>query len=263
MKRSRLHLFALFVAFWTLLVGMSGAAITSAHNRPALLETIHTAAAVADVFLIGGLCIWLSRGGSPAWLSRVGWSSFAVLLADAALGEFGFTGTLHACLSALFFVGVAVISLVTSSSWQRDPEFVQDYGWPSLRSLSKATAILVATQVGFGAGFRHRAVGVMPHLLGALLVAIFIMIVGAFVTTQFPKHPVLRPMAVAFMVMSGVQVLLGFGVFLLRMMQPAWQPAFLAISVAHVAIGSLTFAFSVMLAIEIQRTVLPRAPQTA
>src|SRR5207253_8520083 len=63
------------------------------------------------------------------------------------------------------------------------------YGWPSLRFLSSATAFLVAVQVGYGAGFRHSAVGVIPHLLGALVVALFIMIVGAFATNQFPKHP--------------------------------------------------------------------------
>jgi hypothetical protein len=258
MRYSRLNSFALFAAFCTLLLVMSGAAITSAHDRPK--PALHATAGAADILLVGGLCIWLTRAGTAAGVARVGWSGLAVLLADAGLARYG---TLHACLSAVAFVAVALIARFTSPSWQRDPEHVRDYGWPSLRFLSKATAFLVATQVGFGAGFRHRGVGVMPHLLGALLVAIFIMIVGAFVTTQFPKHPVLRPMAVAFMVISGVQVLLGFGVFLLRMVQPAWQPAFLAISVAHVAIGSLTFAFSVMLATEIQRTVLPPAPQTA
>jgi hypothetical protein len=237
--------------------------MTSSHDRPALLQNLHAAAAAGDIFLIGGLCVRLARDGAPSWLSRLGWSTFALFMADAALGAFGSAGTLHACFSALVFVGVAAIALFTSAAWQRDPEYVQDYGWPSLRFLSKATALLVATQVGFGAGFRHRAVGVMPHLLGAMLVAIFIMILGAFVTNQFPKHAVLRPMAVTFMAMSGVQVLLGFGAFLLRMMEPAGQSYFLAISVAHVAIGSMTLALSVILAIEIQRSVLPRAAETA
>ncbi len=139
---------------------------------------------------------------------------------------------------------------------------MQDYGRPTLRFLSGAAAFLVAVQVGFGAGFRHSAVGVMPHLLGALVVALFIVIVGAFVTHQFPKHPSLRPMAVAFMTITGIQVFLGLTAFLMRLMQMAGTLAFLAISVAHVATGNVTFAMSVMLALEIRRSVLPRAPET-
>jgi hypothetical protein len=42
----------------------------------------------------------------------------------------------------------------------------------------------------------------------------------------------------------------------------AATPAFLGISVAHVANGNLTFAVSVMLALEIRRSVLPRAQET-
>ncbi len=103
-------------------------------------------------------------------------------------------GTVHAVLGAMLFAAVAAICLLTS--WQGAPELVRDYGWPSLRFLSRAVAFLVAVQVWFGAGFRHSAVGVLPHLLRALLVA------------------------------------------------------FMGISVAHVATGSLVFAASVMLAME-------------
>jgi hypothetical protein len=272
MKRSRVHLFARFVAFCTLLLVMSGAGVTSSRGQPrqALFQNVHVAAAVADTFLIVGLLIWLFRAGARAWLPRVGWSTLAVLVVDAGLGALQqhgssgpLAGTLHAWLAALLFAAVAAIALFTSSSWQREAELVRDYGWPSLRFLSSTAAFLVAVQVGFGAGFRHSAVGVMPHLLGALVVAIFIIIVGAFVTTQFPKHASLRPMAVAFMTITGIQVFLGMGAFLMRMMNTAGSLVFLTISVAHVATGSLTLAAGVMLAIEIRRGVLPRAQEAA
>lgn len=251
MTRSRLHLFAVFVACCTLLVVMSGAAVTTSRG---LFRSVHLAAGAADILLIAGLSIWLFRTGARGW-----WRAIAVVAADAALGSPGpVTGTLHAFLAALVFAAMAANCLSTSRSWQRDPELVQDFGWPSLRFLSGAAAFLVAVQIGFGAGFRHSAVGVMPHLLGALVVALFIVIVGVFVSNQFPKHMTLRPIATALLVITGVQVFLGMTAFLMRLMNGAGTLAFLAISVAHVATGSLTFALTVMLAMEVRRCVLPR-----
>jgi hypothetical protein len=248
MKRSRLHQYALFAAFFTLLLVMSGASVTSSRGH---FQNVHEAAGVADALMIAALCIWRRRG----------WSILAVVMVDAGLGKFDgpLAGTLHAWLAAILFAGVASICLSTSPDWQRDPELVQDYGRPSLRFLSGAAAFLVAAQVAFGAGFRHSAVSVLPHLLGALVTAFFIMIVGAFVTTQFPKHASLRPMAVAFMSITGIQLFLGMTAFLMRLMNMADTRVFLAVSVAHVATGNLILAASVMLALEIRRSVLPRA----
>jgi len=264
---ARLHLFARLAAFSTLILVMTGAAVTSSRDQPGqvLLEIVHVAATAPATLLMAILIIWLFRTGAPARLTRAGQSAFVVLMVDAGLGKFHgpVVTTLHAGLAALLFAAVGAIVLFTSPSWQREPDLVRDYGWPSLRFLSSAAAFLLAVQVGFGAGFRHSAVGVLPHLLGALVVALFIMIVGAFVTHQFPKHAVLRPMAVAFMTITGIQVFLGMTAFLMRLMNMGNSLAFLAISVAHVGTGSVTFAVSVTLAMEIRRSVLPRAQETA
>jgi hypothetical protein len=250
----RLHLYARFVALYTLLLLISGAAVTSSRAQPRqpLFQSVHTVAAVAGTLLIAGLIV-SARGRAAA-------TTLAIAIVDAALGTLPsgpVVGTLHAGLAALLLASIAAIVLFTSPSWQRDPDLVQDYGWPSLRFLSAAVALLVAVQIGFGAGFRHSAVGVMPHLLGALVVALFIMIVGAFVIHQFPAHASLRPMAIAFMSITGIQVFLGMAAFLMRLMQMDRSLWFLAISAAHVATGGVTFAVSVMLAIEIRRSALP------
>ena len=288
MERSRLHLYALLAAFCALLLVMTGAALTSSEiqTKPAVsrivfFESLHTAVAVTVALLTIGLIIWLLLAEKRPWLIRLGWITLAAAVVEGWLGWLargphtasggtiggltttqppaGWLGTLHACLAALLFVAFASIALATSRTWSRDPELVQDYGWPSNRSLSLATALLVAIQVGFGAAFRHNLVSVMPHLLGALVVALFIMCVGAFVSNQFPKHPSLRPMAVALMVITGIQVFLGMTAFIMRLMESAASTAYLVISVAHVGTGSLTFAASVLLAIEIRRSVRPRA----
>ncbi len=254
----RLHLYARFVLFCTLLLLISGAVVTSSRDQPrhSLLQSVHTVAAIGSLLLIAGLII-----GMPANFPRAAATTLAIAIADAVLGtrpSGPVVGTLHAGLAAMLFASVAAIVLFTSSAWERDPDLVQDYGWPSLRFLSAAAAVLVAVQIGFGAGFRHSAVGVMPHLLGALVVALFIMIVGAFVTHQFPAHATLRPMAVALMSITGIQVFLGMTAFLMRLMQMDRSLWFQAISAAHVATGSVTFAISVMLALEIRHSTSGR-----
>jgi hypothetical protein len=255
MRRSRINLLSISAALSILILVMTGAAVTSSHGqaRMAWLTTLHTGIAIAAALLMIGLAIAVKR---------LSWIVPLALVPEMLLGYFPagpVTGALHAILAAFLFAAVSAIALATSPSWQRDPESVQDHGWPSLKSLSAIASFLVAVQVGFGASLRHGAIGVMPHLLGALLVALFIVIVGVFTTNQFPKHPALRPLAVTLLVITGVQVFLGMTVFLMRMMNLATSMAWIGISVAHVATGSLTFAFSVLLAIEIRRDVRPRA----
>jgi hypothetical protein len=266
MNRSRLHLLAILASFSMLVLVISGAVITSsaqAHpSQPGLL-TIHSALAIAIALLITGLVVALARISPPrlTWFGCITLVAllFEILMADLLKATSGpFTGTLHATLAAFLVAALSAMALVTSPSWQRDPDLVQDYGWPSLKSLSTVASFLVAVQVGFGAGIRHSAVGVLPHLLGALVVALLLMLVGVFVLNQFPKHAALRPAAIALMAVTGIQVFLGLTVFLMRMMNVTGTKAWLLFSLAHVTTGSLTFAASIVLAIEIRRDVRPR-----
>jgi heme A synthase len=257
-----LNRFSRLNACAVLLLVITGAAITSSRDRPRLpwLASLHEAIAIGVSLLLVGLVIALLRSSRR----QIGWIVLALLAIEIASGyvpkqpEAHGIWTFHAILSAFLFASVAAVALITSPPWQRDPDPVQDYGWPSLRFLSDATAVLVALQVGFGASMRHGQIGVLFHLLGALVVALFIIVAGVFATNQFPKHRVLRPLAVSLMVVTGIQVFLGMTTFLMRMMNGTGTIAWLIISVAHVVNGSLTFAASVLLAIEIRRDVRPR-----
>lgn len=242
-----------------LILVVSGAALTNSasdhSSRPALL-TIHVAVAIAGILLTIALAI--------AGRETIAWCIAIALLIEAWPGYLLRTsagpvaGTFHAVLSALLFAALAAMARVTSQTWQRDPDFVQDYGWPSLKFLSTAAAFLVAVQAGFGAGIRHSVVGVMPHLLGALVVALLIMIVGVFAMNQFPKHPALRPAAIGLMVVTGIQVFFGMTAFLMRLLNLTGSKVGFAITIAHVTTGSLTLAASVVFALEIRRHVRPR-----
>src|SRR5260370_31122447 len=130
-----------------------------------------------------------------------------------------------------------------------------------MRSMSVAAPILVLLQIAMGAAFRHQAMDVMPHIVGAMLVALFIMILGACAMHQFPTHRTLRPTALAVMVITGVQVFLGMAAFIMRMMTDAGSPLLISATLAHVATGALTLAATSVLMIQIRRPVTPQPRQ--
>src|SRR5262249_11723512 len=141
MQRSRAHLFAIAVAASMLLLLMSGAAVTSLHDQPPQTsnESFQLIFSIIVFVLILALAIVLART-----LTRsLGWTALALATAEGGLGHHAsgpVTGTSHAILAALLFATLAAIVLLTSRTWGREPEFVRDYGWPSLAVLRAPTA---------------------------------------------------------------------------------------------------------------------------
>jgi hypothetical protein len=78
------------------------------------------------------------------------------------------------------------------------------------------------------------------------------------VTQQFPDDCALAPAAKVLMGITFVQVMLGMGAFITRMMAEEASPAVVIPSVAHVAVGSLSLGATVFLALEIGRHLAPR-----
>src|SRR5205814_7961378 len=132
----------------------------------------------------------------------------------------------------------------TSQKWQEGPEPVEDYGWPSLRFLAILTPILILLQISLGAGFRHRAFGLLPHVIGAMLVPLVILLTGIFVLQQFPKHKSLRPAASGLLGITLVQVFLGVSAYVARINAAEYPLAMVLTTVAHAASGCLTLAAS-------------------
>src|SRR5262249_22748671 len=128
-----------------------------------------------------------------------------------------------------------------------------DKGWPPLRSLGRNTVVLVVLQVALGVGFRYDAMGVMPHILGALVVAVFILALVVCVTL-LPEHPTLRPAAITLAVITFAQIFLGLTVVSLGTTS---QLPVAALGAAHVTLGALTLAATAVVALEIRRNIRP------
>jgi len=172
----------------------------------------------------------------------------------------------HACLAQLFFSTTVAIAIFTSPSWKRGPVIVEDSGWPSMRTLAFSAPVLVLVQLALGAGYRHRAFTVMPHIIGAIFVTGFLIMVAVFVLAQFVSHPSLTRTAWTLMGITVVQVVLGIVTYLARISggeASVPPPSTVALTILHVATGALTMACAVALAIQVRRNVRPHAKLAA
>jgi cytochrome c oxidase assembly protein subunit 15 len=281
-----LHRYAVLLAACTLFLVVAGASVTSKEaglsvpdwplsygqvipemTGGVLFETGHRMIATLVGLLTVILAIWLQRVDARPWMRRLGWIAVAAVIGQGLLGRMTVlmlqppsVSTAHACLAQLFFSTTVAIALFTSRRWLDGAEPVNDYGWPSLRSLSIAAPLMVLAQIALGAGFRHRAIVLLPHIIGAIVVSIAILLVGAFVLHQFPAHRALRPAARALLGITFFQVFLGIAAYYTRLQAAESPLAMVLTTVAHVATGGLTLAATVVLSIHIRRNV--HAPVT-
>ena len=261
---SGLHAYALALAICALLLVISGGALTTS-NAAAAFELPHQILAGIVGALAIGLIAWLLATPQSPALRRLGWMALAALAVEAALGLPGAlqsmpvtTRVIHACLAQVFLIATIAVWVCTSKSWNESPLLAADSGWPSLRSLAVITPVMVLIQILLGACFRHKALGMMPHIAFAMIVAIFILMVCIFVTQQFPEHKTLRPAANALLAFAGAQVFLGIAAITVLMLTTDPTPVAIATTSAHVGTGGLTFAASVVLGMQIRRNVYKR-----
>jgi cytochrome c oxidase assembly protein subunit 15 len=282
-----LHRFALLLAVSTLFLVIAGASVTS--NQAGLsvpdwplsygqvmpqmkggvfYEHGHRMIASTVGFLTLILAVWLWRAEKRAWLRRLGFIAVVAVIVQGVLGGMTVLFLLpkavsisHACLAQLFFSTTVAIALFTSPGWQKGPMIVEDSAWPSLRSLTMTASVLTLAQVALGAGFRHRAFGIMPHIVGAIVVAMFLLVVATFVIVQFPKHAALIKSAWALIGITAIQIALGVVAYIVRLNH--WDSAptamLVASTVTHVAFGALTLASTIALTLEVFYHVRPRA----
>lgn len=283
----KLHRYALTLAFCTLLLVVAGASVTS--NQAGLSvpdwplsygqvmpemtggvkwEHGHRMVATFVGMLTIGLAVWLAIADPRRWMKKLGWAALGAVILQGVLG--GLTVLLllppavsisHACLAQLFFSTTVAIALFTSRSWLEGPEIVEDYGKPSLRSLAVISPVLVLAQIALGAAFRHGILGILPHVIGAMVVALALLLLGTFVLHQFPQHSTLRSSAIALLVIALAQVFLGLEAYIARL-SALQRPVFMVLmTVLHVATGALTLAATIALSIQIRRNVRDPQPQ--
>jgi len=258
-----LHRYAIFGAFCALIAIVLGAIVTSLERPIATNSAISINPAFeSSHHMIGGVVVILVLGLTLGFRRRLGWIALVAGLVDAVLGTRAITnalpqlsGILHALLAQVFFGSIVAIAVMTSASWKRGPEPIEDSWRPSMQSLAIAVPAIILLQTTLGASYRYRALGVIWHILNAMIVLLLILIVAVFLIRQFPEHPTLRPAAVALAVITSIQVMLGFTTFMMLILFPETHPAVVIAGVLHVTTGALTFGAGLSLALLIRYNV--------
>ncbi len=245
-----LHPYTIFVVLVALIAIVLGAVVTSL-ERPIAATTAqvpaaaasfqlwHTIAGVATVVLMLGLV-----AGDSSQLPFI-------LLAGAVFSSLRFS-ILHALIAQFVFGCIVAIAVRTSPAWRRGPVPIEDTWKPSLRSLAIAVPAIILLQTTLGAAYRYHAIGVLWHILNAMIVLLLNLIVAVFLVRQFPNHPTLKPAAVTLAVVTGIQVMLGFTTFMMLILFPESSLAVVITSVLHVTTGAVTFAAGLALSILIR-----------
>jgi heme A synthase len=265
MRTPWLFRIAILLAIAVLVLIVDGALVgPGAQATPAALST-HRIAATAVSLLALGLILWLIFKDPRPLARRLGWITLALALLQDSVGHAAVlslaprtAGIAHALMAPLLFGAVVAIAVVTSPAWDRGPEYVRDYGWPSNRSLAVLTPSLVVLQILLGAAFRQQALTLLPHVLGAMFVALVILLETIFVLQQFPTHRALAPAAKTMLGVAFAQVFLGISALIMKSMAADTDLAVIVAVASHITGGSITLATSIVLSILIRRNVQPR-----
>ncbi len=238
---------------------LSGAFITSSEiaSGPAQIAPgagPHQAIAITVAVLALGLAAWVSYAKASAALRGPAWVGVAALAIGSAAGWKNTplspaSVVLHAGAAHLFLACVAAMAVMASPGWMRAPQVVATRDYPFLRPAAVATPALVFIQILLGALYRHQMTGVMPHMFGAMIVALLTMVVSAVVLQHFSESTALKQAATVLISAVLLQVCLGIAVFVMLLLNVVDSPAFVWIASAHVTTGTLLLAASVWMAL--------------
>ena len=150
------------------------------------------------------------------------------------------------------------LSLFTSQWWNSAPPKLDDPAAPPLRTLSAITAAAIFVQLILGAGFRHGAFQILPHIIGAFVVLFLSIWTSRTVRVRFGTVKQLRRWGIFLTSFIGTQFLLGIAAYWAVVQEiKSQQPTttYVALTVAHVLVGALTLASSVVLALSAFRAI--------
>lgn len=241
-------------------------------------EWSHRMVAGTLVSLTLAIAIWTLLVERRRWMRWLAVGAFSTVVAQAILG--GLTvlflqppavSTAHAAVAQTFFCIAVAIALFTGRKWvEQQPQVEIDPHRPSLFQLTVLSVIVLYVQLVLGGMFRHHGMSWWPHVLNAVVVAFVLAWTAVRAISTHPQVDAVRRPAIGILVLLILQLCLGFVAFVTRVAwgRDAIQPELpmVASTVAHVAVGALLLATTVILTIQVWRrqvrvAVRERVPQ--
>lgn len=226
------------------------------------------------------LAVWTWRSEKRRWMRFLGFSALGTVIAQGVLG--GITvlfylppavSSAHAALAQTFFCIAVAMAIFTGQKWiEEQPRIEFDQRRPSLFTLTLLSIFVLYVQLILGAMFRHHGLSWWPHVMHAGVVSFVLAWTAVRALSVYSHIEAVRRPAILMLSLVIAQLCLGFTAFLSRVAwgRDAVQPEIPMIisTVAHVAVGALLLATTVVLAIQVWRHVpvafeerLPEAEQ--
>ena len=239
-----------------------------------LYEHGHRLIASGVGFLTIILALWIWKAEPRRWMRTLGFTALAAVCLQGLLG--GITvlyflptpvSTAHAGLAQIFFCLTIAITLFTSRGWTDPPSDPVDDR--TLRLVATTTTGAIYLQILIGATMRHSDAGLaipdfpwvfggwLPpawtapiaihyaHRVGALIVTLAIAATVGHVWYHHPARAEVRRPAILLSCLVLAQVTLGAFVI--------WSEKHVGINTAHVVVGTLTLATSLVLTLRSHR----------
>lgn len=230
-------------------------------------EWSHRMVAGTLVSLTLAIAVWTLLVERRRWLRWLAIGAFCTVIAQAVLG--GLTvllfqppwiSTAHATVAQTFFCIAVAIALFTGKKWVEEvPRVEFDSRRPSLITLTLLSILVLYLQLILGGMFRHHGMSWWPHVLNAVTVSFVLAWTAVRAISVYSNIEAVRRPAIIMLSLLITQLCLGFTAFLTRV---AWgrdtaQPELPMVvsTVAHVAVGALLLATTVVLAIQVWRHV--------
>ena len=229
-----------------------------------------------------GVAVWIARIEPRRWVRLLGWAALAAVVIQGLLGGITVLYFLpapisisHAGLAQLFFALVVSLTLFTSPGWRASRGEPGALGDRALARLALATPAVIYVQILLGATMRHTGAGLaipdfplafghlvppawnagiaihFAHRVGALAVTTVVAATaGRLLLQHSASRELTRP---ALLLAALVLVQIGLG---------AWTVLSgrqVAVNTAHVAVGAVTLATSIVLGLRVHRGRFPEA----
>ncbi len=242
------------------------------HGIGFLIEHSHRLAAWTVGFSSVGVVVglWGTERDRRRWLCWLGTAAMLGVGIQGLLGGLRVRldalygpnlAVVHGCFGQLVFALLTALALCTSRRWSAPVEASAPEETAALRHTAFLVVALVFVQLVLGAIYRHRGFtgAVRGHFMVAFAVVAAVVWLVKTAVSDRPADGGLKGMVRLLAVLVGLQVMFGVEAFFVKQAMPEWDGSqhWLwrrdLVRSAHVLIGSLILATSVVISLEAQR----------